>query len=362
MYQPEVIQELAGRLGWREPVEEEYQNILDAANKTSRSGRYFGAFHAVVTVANMKDVVNPQPHLANDAFNTFLADYQKDCIGSVLDAVFSKGEIIEQQMVYERDDERPQLLPNTGQFVGFEIQVANRTNIAVRLNAISLFFNGNATFNIYLYNHLQKSPIATIPVITVADNEVIVPLSDIILGAITKTNKSRTFFIGYFQDDLQAQGVQAYDFPRLKRIASCYSADGFEAPVADGDFDRYNPGRTGRTYGINIEMSGCRDYTEVIRQHQQAFDQAIGLQMAARVTEFIINGLRSNATQRISNEAAQRLYNDLNLDMSTPELPYSSGLKNQLRREIIRLYNNFFPKGRITAHTAPVCSIRNPHR
>lgn len=355
MYQPEAIDALFGRVGFRNTTQAEYANLIVTPNTISRSKRYFNEFHSAVTVPNLKDIVNNDPSVSDVDFNEELKNLQTAAISAVLAGVFAKPELIEQQMIYERDDLQPQIIANTGKFVGYMIQVANRTNIAVHLNALSLLFSGNGAFSVYVFNHLKQQPIKTIPVTVVDSEEVIVPVDDVIMSAISSSNKSRTFFIGYFQDDIQALGIQALDYgTRLQRTAVCYSADGIEALTTGAvNFNRYNPPCTGRTYGLNMEFSSMRDYTEVIKVNQQVFDKAIGLQMAALVIERIIHSTRSNLLERIGQDGVRQLYNDLNIAYSSPELPYTTGLKNQISREVERVYKNLFPKGKIKTATTP---------
>jgi hypothetical protein len=355
MYRSEAIQALFGRVGFRNTTEAEYAGLITAPNTESRSGRYFDEFHRIITVPNLKDVANYDPAISDANFNTLLIQWQKSAIAAVLGGVLSKAELIEQQMIYERDYEDPEVLQNTGKFVGYMVQVANRTNLVVRPKALSLFFDAAGTFNIYVFNHLKKAPIKTITVTTVADEEVIVPITDVVLTAIGSASKSRTYFIGYFQDDIEALNIKALDYGmHLKREGICYSADGIEAnTVSATDFNRYNPPFTGRTYGLNIELTSSRDYTEVILQNEQLFDKAIGLQMAAFIVESIIHSTRSNKDQRIGAEGVKQLYTDLNLRFSTPEFPYTTGIKNQLERECGRVFRNLFPKDKIKTTTTP---------
>jgi hypothetical protein len=361
MYRPEAIQALFGRVGFRNTTQTEYAGLITSPNTESRSGRYFDEFHRIITVPNLKDVANYDPAISDVDFNTMLTQWQRSAIAAVLGGVLSKAELIEQQMIYERDYEEPEVLQNAGKFVGYMVQVANRTNLVVRPKALSLFFSGAGTFNIYVFNHLKKEAIKTIEVSAVADEEVIVPITDVVLTAIGAASKSRTYFIGYFQDDVEALGIKALDYGmHLKRTAICYSADGFEADtVSSVDFNRYNPPFTGRTYGLNIEFTSSRDYTEVILQNEQLFDKAIGLQMAAFIVESIIHSTRSNKDQRIGVEGVKQLYTDLNLRFSTPEFPYTTGLKNQVERECERVFRNLFPKDEIKTMTTPAgqCSF-----
>jgi hypothetical protein len=348
----EVIAALFGRIGFKQPIQPGYVDILNEENTTSKSGRHFEGFHAMVTIPNIKEVCNGDVTITDEQFNDYLKDLQEDCILSVLDGIFDQPEVIEQRMEFERGDQRPVLIPNVGRFVGREINIAADPSKSVRINAVTLTFNGDKTFNLYLFDGAKRTAIKTLEVTTVTDNQVVVTPEDWTLNYMSNASKSSIYYVGYFQDDLD--DVQAYDErPYTWNCGNCYGVRQIEANVVPTQtyFLRYNPFITNRTHGLNIEFSSLVDFTEVIIRSPQVFDKAIGLQMAAMVVERVVHGQRSNSTQRIAEVSAQRLYNDLNLDMATPEMPYSSGLKNQLRRELKRLHDNFFPKAKAISTT-----------
>lgn len=356
----EVIAALFGRVGFREPTEAAYAGILNTENKQSKSKRYFDGFHAMSNVPNIHEACNRDAKISDADFNTYLKNLQEDTILAILDGIFNEPEVIEQRMEFDRCDQRPVLIPNVGRFVGRQINIASDPSKSVRINAITLAFNGDKTFNLYLFDNVKRTAIKTLQVTCQTDSQVVVVPEDWTLNYMSNASKSGIYFIGYFQDDLGS--VQAYDEqPYTWNCGNCYGVRQIEAEVVPTQvyFIRYNPYITNRTHGLNIEFSSLVDFTEVIIRSPQVFDKAIGLQMAAMVVERVIHGQRSNATQRMAEVSAERLYNDLNLDMSTPELPYSSGLKNQLRRELKRLHDNFFPKQKAISTTITDNSCRS---
>lgn len=349
MYRTEVISKLFGRVGWRQ---EAGAPVVDTANLASKSKRYFQDAHSIISLKTIKETAG-EVNMNDAAFNALLKTMQESSIAAVLDGVFNQSEIIEQRLEFDVCDQEPVLMENTGLLVGRQIKVSSNAARSVRVNTISLYFNAAGTFNIYLFNSLKKLPVKTIEVATEADSIVVVEPEDWILNYMEGGVKSGVFYIGYFQSDLG--GVKAYDQrPWSWNCANCYRSDAIEAkaPTAT-DFVRTNPPITSRTYGLNIEFSSVNDYTEVIKQNPQAFDTAIWLQMGARVVEQIMNSVRSNGTERISKERAHQLYIDLNLEKMTEELPFSTGLKGQLNREMKRLNLNFFPKDKPFTITSP---------
>ena len=354
MYQREVIPALFGRVGFRQPTQAG-SPVISAENQKCDSGRYFQDYHAIVTPANIKATAE-DPALDDTKLNAYLKDLQESAIAAVLDGIFGVPEIIEQRLELIRGTEEVVPVANQGLFVGRQIRVVPDPTILIRITQAALFFNGAATFNLYLFHSLNKAPLKTLSVTTEANSQVVTKLGwD--LSYMASAYKTGVFFLGYFQDDLG--GVQAVDERACWYAGNCYDSTGMAAvriPAPAVDFVRTTPQLSSVAYGLNLEFTSGKDYTEVILNNVAAFDKAIGLQMAAMVVEGIVNSVRSNKTERISREVADRLYLDLNQAMPTVEMPYSYGLKKQLDRELMRLHTNFFPKETITAKTVPTCS------
>lgn len=357
----EVISKLFGQVGFSDPTMAEYAGIVDADNKQSKSGRYFDRFHAAVTIQNIHEAANIDPAISDADFNKLLKEMQEDCIYTVLDGVFNSPEVTEQVLEFDTCDEPPVLIPNAGRFVGRQIRVASDKGKSVRINAITLYFNGDATFNMYLFNSLKKSPLKILEVSTEEDNQVIIEPEDWILNYADSGNKSGVFYIGYFQDDLGS--VQAYDEqPPYWNCAKCFSTARMEADrVPDvADFIRFNPYLGTRTFGLNFEITTVADYTEKIRLAPQVFTRAVGMQMTAKVIEMMIYSTRSNIIQRIGEAGMQKLYDQLNLAFSSPDFPYTVGIKNQLDRELSNLRKAFFPKHKPVSNSIPNTSCCTP--
>jgi len=318
--------------------------IVDTDNQASKSGRYFDGFHRAVSIPNIKDAYVNDPDISDADFNAELINLKEDSILSVLDGIFNRPEVIEKVLEFDTCDQQPVLIPNAGRFVGRRIKVAPAAGKAQHINAITLYFNGDVTFNLYLFSSVKKDPLKVMEVSCVANDQVVIAPEDWMISYLDG-RKSGVFYIGYFQDDLGE--VQAYDEqPSRWNSPKCFATDCIEAARIPGvaDFIRFNPAIGSRTYGLNFEISTVVDFTEKISQNPQAFDKAIGFQVAARVIEGLIHNIRSNRTERLSKEQVDRLYNDLNIQMPTQEMPYSYGLKNQLDRELKRLSAQFFPK------------------
>ena len=335
---------MAGRLGWLQPTQSG-SPVINSTNLGSTSGRYYndGSFHAACTIDRFKSSQEDSAISDND-LNTLLTTMDKSVMMRVINAVFNRPQLVEHTLVYERvSNIRNVVIPNAGNFCGYRIKVG-KGDWAIQLNSISLFFDAVATFNIYLFNDLTLAPLQIKSVTTLANSQTVVDLGWV-LNYIS-TNKGGLFYIGYFQDDLGS--AHAVDEQLNMWAASkVFGAYPFQSPKTGAlDFNRINPSVVFRTYGMNLEITSYRDYTQTIIQNPHLFDNARGLGMAISVLESIKYSTRSNATERQSKGAIEpnELNYDLNLAFPNDDRPFIAGLKAQLMQELSRISKSFFPK------------------
>lgn len=340
---------MAGRLGWMQPTQAG-SPVINTANLGATSGRFYndGSFHAACTIDRLKS--SQEDAAITDAnLNALLTTLDQSVAMRVINAVFNRPQLVEHTLVYERvSNVRNIPVPNSGNFCGYRIKVG-KGDWAIQLNSISLFFDSVATFNIYLFNDLKLAPLKTQSVTTEANSQTVVDLGWV-LNYIS-TNKGGLFYIGYFQDDLVATSTHAIDEQLNMWAASkVFGAYPFQAPKKAGvlDFNRINPSVVFRTYGLNLEVTSYRDYTQTIIQNPHLFDNARGLGMAIGVLETIKYSTRSNAVERQSKDAigTTELNYDLNLAFPNDDRPFIAGLKAQLMQELNRISQSFFPKAK----------------
>jgi len=336
-----VISALVTRVGWQQPTQGNYA-ILTGDNLESLSGLYFNSYHPAVSVKNIKETIEDE-EIADDDFNTYLLDLQKACIGRVLNGIFNKDEVIESLFLFNRRNERQlKTHENEGKFVYRRVCLANDSSYSVVVNSLSLLFDGAKTFNIYCFQ-TSAGVLWTKSVTVVAGKETIVNVNDLILSVSAANYKGGDFLIGYFQDDLGA--VKAINYGSGENnCAAIFGHSGGEAVTTGAaTYDNQTTVVTNRDYGLNIELTSVRDFTQIICRNAAQFDEAVGLQMACNVIESIIHSTRSNSTERLSKDNLQALFTELNQDMPVDGAPYSAGFKNRLKREIQKLNKNFFP-------------------
>lgn len=88
-YSPESIKAVADRIGWPPPIEPS-NIVLSYDNLLANSGRKFNAFHALVTVMNIKAVL-PDANTSNDTMNDTLFSFKKQGVLQILNAIFNNN-------------------------------------------------------------------------------------------------------------------------------------------------------------------------------------------------------------------------------------------------------------------------------
>jgi hypothetical protein len=341
----QVVSALFGRVGWRQPSIDG-SPVLGTVNTTSKGGRYFQDFHTLVTVANLKNVIE-EIAASDSSLNNYLEAIQRGIILQCVNGVFNEPEYLSQKLLFNRSwAVNDQLVINSGYFVGVQFRVPPTPDIAVQLDSVALYFDSAVTFNLYVFNDAIKAPLAVIEVTTVANSQTLVNLSDVVLNYICGSNMGGLFYIGYFQEDIGS--AKAYWEQGCEYACDSYGWTFIEADrkPSEYDFNRQNIRRNSVNYGLNLHVSTFRDHTWQIVKKAALFDNVLGLQMAAQMVEKIIYSIRSNGSERILKEAAAQINAQLDLNgvAAISDSPYTTGLKEQISQELARLKESFFPK------------------
>jgi len=354
------------RIGWHQPLNTD-KPTLSELNKKSTSGRYYDrGFHKAVTVMNVYDT-QETTNITDDQFNDYLIQEDDACTVRVLQSVFDKPTFIEHKPNYTRyGNITPYNIPNQGMWCGYRLNVATGDYAAV-INSISLYFSDVATFNIYLFNDILLEPVYTKQVTTVANNQTRIQLEWLMNyvdssdnGGNTNGNIGGVWYLVYNQAEVAASNpnCQAIDEQlNVWTMGKVLGAFPIQAKQ-DGTFtyNRTSLSVNFRSYGINIEYSCYRDYTQKIIQNEQMFDEARGLMMAVNVCEGILNGTRANGESRQMYDNLQGLKLDLDLAFPTEERPFTTGLKGRLAKEIKHVSGGFVP--RLKATSVPITGTR----
>lgn len=343
-YNPDVVLPvLLKRIGWKQPTIAEHA-VVDTNNQISKSGRYYndGSFHPLVTIPNIKNTIEDSG-ISDVDFNVELEQIAKSAIISCLSTVFNKSELIEQSLLFEsRYSNTLTERPNAGKFVGFRIKVA--PGHVLQINKLSLLFNGVGNLNISLYHERKSAALwSTEVILSEGEPEIVTPDEPLFISNVSDTFLGGYFFLGYFQDELQ--DIKAIEDNEVKSCLKCARIEPIESIVTDGNFNRQQFGITGSSYGLNLDISVFKDYTDSIIKGAHLFDNAIGLQVAYNVSKNVLFAIRSNVNERILKDQMDKFGLAYELDGKVPisDVPKTFGLQDKINTELKKVRASFCP-------------------
>ncbi len=318
------------------------------------SNRYYEQFHPMCTLQKLQSSVESLLS-SGSAWTNFLTDLEQGMIMTLLNGVFNEPQMIEDTLIYNRRLRQDNAWTNAGKFCGYRIYIPPG-EFAARIVKASFIFNGAVTFNLYLYQDMQNTPLYTTPVTTIPGQEVLVDLTDWVLHYNQQTySQGGVFYIGYYQNDLgSVQALNQFVTQWNETYGFGYTA--FETPQLAGyTFNRIAIPYTYVTYGMNLSVQSYRDFTYRIVKNASMFDEAMGLAMATIVLGYEAFTDRTNSEQRITKEMASLLYGEINNSGEAKDInPYIAGLKMQLRRELKRINDNFFKRPGVITNRPPI--------
>lgn len=344
------------RVGLREPTESGYSGILDANAKATKSTKYYDNYHDLAKFKNIKDCQDDLS-ISNANMNILIASWQKEAIETGLKLVFSdQPNLIQHDLLYNRENVFNDTIENSGKFVGFEIAVPTVDRFLSVLNRIILQFNGVQAFNIYLFHSSKKAAIGNaIAATSVADDFADVAAArnlyfqSLVTGSKYAAGK---FYLGYFQNDLGL--VKAYDrvwnHSGSKTMFNCLGIKSISAtPNGTNLFDIDTVEYCSECWGLNLDISTYADYTNLIMENQSAFDALQGYAFAVRILELIKTSGRINYTQKV----AANLPDIANYELSDQFDPIKrTGLYTKLQNEVKAIRKSLFNDSKTIIGTA----------
>lgn len=366
----EVLAALQPRKGWVQPTQTEFTPTLSVDVLKCLCPTPFNDDHAVCSPYILWKM-QEDAGITTDNLNAYLMRLKTAVIMNSLNLIFKNRQVIEEPKLVWSKSFRTKYtpIPNSGKTCGWQIQVAEGS-YAAKVDAISLLFNfidghaGAINVTLSLYNDMRKPAIWTKACVAQSDDQTIVNIDDLIMRYQSKDNKGGIFYLTYDQSEIAAQGAQALN---------CYLNDWNSFAIVDYQpfesttggvlhfkRDQYYSNFT--TYGMNLEISTYKDYTNTICRNASQFDRILGLQMVRKCIEEVMFSGRSNKDERVSQENLDMLY--MQLEGGVPAMqnripmavnvPYKTGLKNDIEREAWRMTNTFFPKEQIQSTVPPV--------
>jgi hypothetical protein len=373
-----VLPILSARRGFKQPTSSDFTPVLDTAAKTCVSGRYFNSEHSACS-PNSIWKAQEDAGITDANFNTYLADLKNEVCMDALSRVFVGDALAEKpQITYEKTFRSGYItVPNTGRFVGIQLKIADG-DFAVKLDSILLTMTKACNVTVYMFNDVRAAPLWTKQfAVTTGYDQTIFNLNtpdytEIILRRLDSTHKGGMVWVGYFQDELEAQGANAADiYLNWWGDYMLVGYQSFEAVANYGQLtfqkDRYTSNY--KSYGFNVELSGYHDYTNLIAAQPQAFDNLIGYMMAYKCIIEAMQSNRSNRDTRLGEENYNSLYDQLeggsqgNKVPYQVAVPYKTGYTNKIENEIKRLQDTFYDSARFISGIPPVNlpqDVQNP--
>jgi hypothetical protein len=354
----QVIAALFGRVGWRQGTITGVP-VVSVANLTSRSGRYFD--HPLCSVFNVKKLI--EDPAADDAkINAYLENLQRSAILRSLNGVLNEPEFLEVDLDFTRTGETNDRAINNGTlFVGRRIRVPALPDIAVQIDSVSLLFDRDVTFPLYLFQEGKKAPLWTGDVTAIAYEKTAVNLPEIILGYLGANTMGGAYFLGYFQEDLGA--ARAIDETRVCwnagrnwKVETIQSAK----VVGETNFTRTLVAGSPYSHGLTLQLTAFKDWTTYIVKKQNLFDELIGLQVTLQIIELCLLNVRSNPEERILKEQLTQLGLWAQLEGISPGVPDSpkiAGLRETIAREVTRVKKSFYPNYKAINYSGDDCNL-----
>lgn len=229
--------------------------------------------------------------------------------------------LLESKVLFDGAGRLNDLVRNTNSIAGFEIIPIRAQGVTLKIEKVGLQFNQNGRFNLYLMHSSNPQPIRTIEVdYTKNGGMQWLETDDLYLPYMSdETDAGGSWFLCYNQKELP-EGMQAVQKNRDWSKEPCRTCNRIDyinwqiwskyleihpfktpAPDAMEMWDVQSNVYTYQTnYGINLKVTLECDLTDIIIEQRKAFQNVIGLQVAAdMIREFAYNpNFRINRMQQ----------------------------------------------------------------
>ena len=334
-----ILSDLIGVVGWKQSTVTG-SVVIDAANLATSSGLYVQGAHPSCTVKNIK-ATQEDTAISDVNMNAVLVDIMKNGIINVLNAVFPSRDIYANDLLYKYESDFNHPITTRTGFVGFEISIANRNDVVSILNKVILQFNGAGNVKLLLFNSGVKLPITSKTITVTADTN-ITSVLDWVLGYITAPGGE--YYLGYLNTSL---GFSAYDRQfNLANVMTEFNSIMFTPIYVDGWnvetlFDIEDVVYTSESFGINLDITTAKDYSNIILQNKDKFAKAIQLAAATEAIAMMTSTSRINPEERvIMNVFGQKIVID-----SPQTYNLYSNLEKEIKSLTVLFSENAISKG-----------------
>lgn len=322
---------LKGIVGFRQPLNPNLPT-LTADVLESRSGLIVND-NPLVKIDYLKATEDYQSLTDND-FSTQLIQKQKDSIVSVCTSVFNKSSFIEQSLVFRYANNKVSTNALPVGFVGQEIEITDRSDVAIKIKRVLLEFSGTGSFDLLLFNSAISTPLQTKTInVTSSQQEEILDW---------ELDNSDNYFKGKYYIGYIANGLTITPYKREYENADVMA--GFDnLNVTDIEvgghttatlFDLNNVKNSTLTNGLNLDIAVYFDYTNFIIQNEKLFATAILYDLQISCLTQYLASLTSNREQRKAEELSVRIFQEIEGQQGGQGFVKITGLRSKLMRSI----------------------------
>ena len=334
MFQVDKIKSnLYGIVGFRQPFNPT-NAILDTDNQISRSG-YYVTDNPYVKIESLLDVQDYKD-IDETNFNLYLKRIQESSIINVCNQVFSSFDYRDRNLLYKNANNKVEQESLIDGFVGYKICVSSEKNVAFKITRVLLDFDTVGDFKLLLFNTNKKDAIYSKD-ITITDTQ-----QEVVLNWVVDNSDityKGDYYLGYVKTaTTPIPYTRNYD---NSDIMSYFSKLSFEKVQVKGHatetlFDLDLEDSLSENIGLNPDITVYDDYTSVIIQNEHILARAIQLDMIISVLREYSYSLRSNGSERKSEDLAIRILAEIEGQTGNDVLTIT-GLRPQLLGEISQI-------------------------
>lgn len=382
---PLLHSSLIGLVGADQTTNPEYSTLATSL-LTSRSGRYWNREHPLLTIENIDQCItnfsryqyteysalteyslydkvkrldvnyqyiNATPSTGNqppnatyweviDNLSDYLLEVDTKATDMAVDAVMNhkkvKGEvksIFNNVLLFSGVANYNSTIANEGKLVGLKITLKESRSLAVILHKIGHQFDGTLEdLTIYLYHTSQKSPLTSFTIDhSTALSSQWTSLSNYVIKYLSDNHDiGGSFFLGYFQDDLDTVKALKKDLkfdqyykpssdPRkdYKAYSPFVNVVGFEIPstyldgtdLPNADFEGDSFVTYDNNFGLNLQFSSKCDLSPFLIQQEEVLAEVKSISFAYLILQAMAYSTRgSNAVANlVMDRAKEEIFN-----------------------------------------------------
>ena len=340
---------LSGIVGFKQPYNPDYA-IVDTSNQSSDSG-YYITDNPYAKIEYIKDNQD-YSDISTSEFNSLLNDIKKSSISSVCNQVFSDYDFIDRTLLFKNASNKIEVESLPEGFVGYQIRVASKKNIAFRISRVLLDFQGTGSFTLLLWNTAKKTAIQSKSITITTDHQ-----EEVLNWVIdnTDTTYKGEYYIGYIANE----SLTVYPYKRDWNAGNVLSNPTYldvnrvKVPLHNSSslFDLSKVEGLSEDSGLNLDITVYEDYTDFVINNKMLFARAIQVDGIIGCIQLYLSSLRSNSNQSQSAQLYEKLMIELKGTGSESTVKVI-GLENQLLGEIasIRTEIGKLKKGLVKAN------------